>query len=106
MDGSDAISVTESLPGPRGQKPKAERILAVYWDLHKDRLQPLYQTSKSLSGARRIGDWNAFLSNAWAEESVEVRQAVNAERDKRHSTAIDKWSVSGSQPLDVEMQRR
>jgi len=80
--------------------------MAVYWELHKDRLKPLYQNSKSISGALRIGDWNTFVSNMWAEESAEVQQAVKDEQDKRHSIAIDKWSASGSQPLDVETQRR
>lgn len=105
-DSPDVASVMESLLGPRGPKPKTERLMAVYWDVHKDRLQPLYQTSKSISGPLRISDWNTFLLNAWAEESVEVQQAVKDEQGKRHSIAIDKWSASGSQPLDVETQRR
>jgi hypothetical protein len=106
LDHSDAAGIVGNLPGPRGPKPTAEPIRAVYWDLHKERLQPLYQASAFLSGPRRISDWNRFVANTWAEESVEIQQAVKDERDKRHSIALDKWNMSASQPLDVETQRR
>lgn len=100
--GSDVASVTGNPPGPRGPKPKADRLLAVYWDVHKERLQPLYQSV----GSHRIGDWNTFLKNAWAKESVEVQRVIEEERDRRHSVAVDKWSSSGLQPLSVETQHR
>ena len=102
LDGSDVTSVTRSALEGRGPKPKTERILAVYWDVHKERLQPLYKAS----GGRSIQDWNTFLTKEWAEESDEVKQVVDVERNQRHSAAIEKWSFSGSKPLDVATQRR
>jgi hypothetical protein len=105
-DGSDVACAVGNLLGPRGQKPKAERVLAVYWDLHKERLQPLYQNAESPSGSHHIGDWNVFLRNEWAKEPLEVQHVVEEERDRRHFVNVDKWSSSGLQPLKAETQHR
>jgi len=105
-DGSDIAHTTENPPGPRGPKPKAERVLAVYWDLHKERLQPLYQSSESASGSHRIGDWNIFLKHAWANEPLDVKCAVEEERDRRHSVNVDEWCSSGLQVLHAATQHR
>lgn len=105
-DGSDVAFAAGNTPGPRGQKPKAERVLAVYWDLHKERLRPLYQNAESPSGFLRIGDWNVFLKNEWAKEPLEVQRVVEEERDRRHSVSVDKWSSSGLQPLNADTQQR
>lgn len=102
LDGSDITCVARNALEGRGPKPKTERILAVYWDLHKERLQPLYKAS----GGRSIQDWNTFLTKEWAEESNDVKQAANVERNQRHSAAMEKWNSSGSKPLDIATQRR
>lgn len=94
----------ENIPEPRGRKPKAERLDSVYWDLHKNRLRPLYKGAGS--GSKRIANWSAFLADAWAKEPDEVHRDVVAERNKRHQAAIESWSMSGLRPLDLETQRR
>ena len=85
-----------------GRGPKPKRILAVYWDLHKERLQPLYKAS----GGRDIRDWNLFLSKVWTEEPTEVKQVTEVEQKQRYLAATEKWSSSGSKPLDVATQHR
>ena len=42
----------------------------------------------------------------WAEESNNIKQAIDVERNQRHSATIEKWSSSGSKPLDLAMQHR
>ena len=96
-------SPLDDMSEPRGKRPQIEKLMTVYWDVHKDRLLPLYQKD---SGSKDIKDWSSFMVNAWAEEPPEVRHAVEGEREKRYDTALEKWSKSGSHPLDIETQRR
>lgn len=94
---------TDDVPQPRGKKPKTEQLMNVYWDLHKDRLLPIYQME---STSRSITDWRSFMADAWAGESADVHCTVQDERKKRHHMALEKWKASGLHPLDAETQHR
>ena len=103
LNGSSAQLAADDVPQPRGKKPKTEQLTNVYWDIHKDRLLPIYQKE---STSRTITDWRSFMADAWANESAEVRRTVQDAREKRHHAALEKWKTSGLHPLDADTQHR
>lgn len=95
-----ALSTAE----PRGSKPKPAQVRNIYWELHKEHLQPEFVALGMKS--KQIASYNTFISNAWKNESSEVQETVTGIRDARHEAAMEEWKVSGTKPLDAGLQRK